>query len=994
MMILRNLNRHLIPFAICFATLCCAHGTASAFTLPTNFSDAAVIEDLQDPDGFDFSPDGRMFISERITGKLRVAKYNQGTDEWTVNPVPFHTFDTPNPVRRSGGLRDITFDPNFASNGYVYAFYMKNGSSVHNRVVRIKASTSNPDIADPTFGVAGEELLIDLPFNNTPPSGGDAGGSSGSHNGGALEFDNNGKLFITTGDGWDGNFAGDPVQSLTTFTGKVLRIDPNDAINKIPLDNPFYGATTGDYRAIYALGLRNPYSMSKHPDTGVLYINEARGTNKASVYIVASAANYKHEGTGLGVATDPWIDASSAGGELITGGAWLSELGGGNFPTAYNGRYFVALWGSNSSSTGRINTISSDDINNATVETFETGIGVVGNNNIPVKPVIARFNSDGELYYMLTTYTTSSAQIRRVRFTSQQTVATPVFDPLGGNTINAVSVTITSVPADADIFYTLNNSTPTQSSTQYVDGNPILISTSSILRARAFKTGFNNSSEASAVYIIGDQTGNVPPDVDAGVDKIGFVGQAISLDGSGTEDPDGNDDFLTGEQWTQLAGPTVSIDDATEEIAFFTPTEEGVYRFRLEVSDGVDVGSDEVVISVVQAPRVLGGLQVLYTFKEGSGTTINDVSEVGTALNLSINSPSLVNWLPSGGVNIVGSAEITSTGASKIIDACKASNEISIEAWVKPNSVNQSGPARIVSLSADVFNRNFTLGQENDRYDTRLRTTSTNQNGVPSLSVPASTVKTELTHVIYTRDASANAAIYINGQPQVVGSVAGNLSNWDNSYNLLLANEAPSTIANRDRPWLGELYMVAVYCDALSAVDVAQNYSAGVDPNTDLTDTDEDLIPDILDNCLNNPNPDQANFDGDAAGDVCDDDKDNDGVDNDAGDADPLNNKVCRDLDADMCDDCAIGVDGLGALPDADTQNDGLDTNGDGKCNLSDTDDDGDGVLDEVDNCPLIANPLQENVDEDEFGDACDPDQQALCVAVKTKNANIVTFCL
>ena len=960
----------------------CVSALVNAFTLPANFTDIPVIENLQDPDGFDFSPDGRMFISERITGNLRVAKYNSMTDTWSLNPTPFHTFDTPSPVRRSAGLRDIAFDPDFANNGFIYAFYMKDGASVHNRVVRIKASTVNPDVADLTFNTSGEQLLIDLPFNNTAPSGGDAGGSSGSHNGGALEFGADGKLYITTGDGWEGAFAGDPVQSLTSFTGKVFRINSDGSI---PTDNPFYNATTGDYRAIYALGLRNPYSMSKHPDTGALYINEARGTNKASIYIVSAGANYQHEGTGLGTTTNAWSDASQAGGELITGGAWLSSTSTGNFPITYNGRYFAALWGSNSSSTGRINTVSSDG---STVETFETGIGVVGSNNIPIKPVITRFNSQGELYYMLTTYTTSSAQIRRVRFTSQETVATPSFNPPGGNTLNQVNVTITTDTPDATIYYTLDNTTPTQSDTEYIEGFPVTIATSAVLRAKAFKPNFNDSSEASAVYIIGDQSNNMPPDVDAGEDKTGFIGQAITLDGSATTDPDGDDDFLTGEQWTQISGPPVTIQDATEEIAFFTPAVEGVYQFRLEVSDGIDSGFDEVIISVIQAPRVLGGLQVLYTFEEGSGTTINDVSGVGTELDLTVNTSNTISWLAGGGIDVTASTDIDSNVASKINTACKASDEVSIEAWITPDSINQSGPARIVSLSDGLFDRNFTLGQQDDRYDTRLRTSTTDDNGTPSLTVPASTVKTELTHVVYTRDASANAAIYINGQPQVVGTVNGDLSVWDDNYKLMLANESTG-----DRPWLGEVYLVAVYCSALSSSEVTQNYSAGLPPFADLTDTDDDLIADVIDNCPNDANTDQANLDGDTEGDVCDGDIDNDGVNNDV-DLDENDNAICSDQDLDMCDDCSIGVDGFGPLADATPNNDGLDTNNDGECNVGDSDDDGDGVNDDVDNCPLLPNSSQLDSDGDDLGDACDPDAQEFCVAVKAQNNNTVMFCL
>ena len=109
---------------------------AQAFTLPTNFTDQSILVNLQDTDGFAFSSDGRLFISERISGRLRVATYNAVNDTWSLNATPFYTFDTPKnsagqpEARRSGGLRDIAFDPNFSSNGFVYAFYMANGSKL------------------------------------------------------------------------------------------------------------------------------------------------------------------------------------------------------------------------------------------------------------------------------------------------------------------------------------------------------------------------------------------------------------------------------------------------------------------------------------------------------------------------------------------------------------------------------------------------------------------------------------------------------------------------------------------------------------------------------------------------------------------------------------------------------------------------------------------------------------------------------------------------
>lgn len=784
-----------------------------AFDLPTGFENVQVISDLADPDGFAFSPDGRMFISERINGRLLVAHYNSSTQEWELNAQPFYTFDIPKnnqdepEAHRSAGLRDIAFDPDFQNNGLIYAFYMKD-DLLHNRVVRIKADDSNPDVADLTFGVGGEELLLEVPFNN--------GISSGSHNGGAVEFGSDGLLYITTGDGWEGENAGDPVQSLSTFTGKVFRIQPDGTI---PTDNPFYGSAAGDYRAIYALGLRNPYSMSRNPDTGVLYINEARGDKKDQIYIVEAGANYQHEGSGIGTNRSPWAYGADAGSELITGGAWYPESGG-PFPAQYWGAYFVALWGSNSSTTGQISYVQSDQDNS--VFAFETAVGEAGSNGIHVKPVVTRIGPDGNLYYMMTTYTTESGAIHMVRYTDQETVVTPVLSPAGGHYFNPVSVTMSTTTPDADIYYTLDNSEPTQASTPY--SGSIDISVNTIVKAKAFKTGLNPSSTASGVYTIGEQPDNIPPVVDAGADVVVPVGQVVTLDGSGSYDPDGDDDFLTDEQWAQLSGPPINIVDATEEIAFFTPVVAGEYLFELEMSDGFDFASDTVLVTAVAPPRINNGIVAYYTFDEESGTTIHDTAENGPPLDLQIEPGSNTSWLADGGLVVSGNSTISGAD-TKIHNACTSSNGITIEAWLTPANVTQDGPARIISFSTDTLNRNFTLGQEGDRYDVRLRTTNTNDNGVPSLAVPAATVEAELTHVVYTRTPAGVANIYVNGLLLTTGSVTGDFSNWNDSYELLLANEATS-----ERPWLGTYHLAAIFCRALAQSEVEQNFYAGPEP--------------------------------------------------------------------------------------------------------------------------------------------------------------------
>ena len=108
------------------------------------------------------------------------------------------------------------------------------------------------------------------------------------------------------------------------------------------------------------------------------------------------------------------------------------------------------------------------------------------------------------------------------------------------------------------------------------------------------------------------------------------------------------------------------------------------------------------------------------------------------------------------------------------------------------------------------------------------------------------------------------------------------------------------------------------------------------------SDSDSDSINDELDNCPLTDNPDQTDTDSDGSGDACDLDDDNDGV-RDRDDRNDFNPKICEDSDSDRCDDCSVGKDQFGLLPDNDPLNDGSDHDSDGRCDITD-DDDGDGL--------------------------------------------------
>ena len=109
--------------------------SARAATLPAGFAETQVANGLTSPTAMDFAPDGRLFVCLQ-GGNLRVIK-NGG-----LLATPFLTLTVDSSGER--GLLGVTFDPNFASNNFVYVYYTVPGSPAHNRVSRF---TANGDVA-------------------------------------------------------------------------------------------------------------------------------------------------------------------------------------------------------------------------------------------------------------------------------------------------------------------------------------------------------------------------------------------------------------------------------------------------------------------------------------------------------------------------------------------------------------------------------------------------------------------------------------------------------------------------------------------------------------------------------------------------------------------------------------------------------------------------------------------------------------------------------
>lgn len=285
--------------------------------LPAGFTETVVAAGLHAPSTMAVAPDGRIFVGEQ-DGTIRVIDHGQ------LQAAPFAVLSTLSTVER--GLVGMTVGPHFATDHDLYVYY-STAASPHVRISRFDATGD-------TAGPGGEHVLVDLPRINPK--------SFFSHLGGAMAFGSDGKLYVGTGEiGTSSN-----AQSLNTPYGKVLRFN---ADGSIPQDNPYFRQTRGINRAIWARGLRNPFTGSLDPATGAFLINDVGLDKWEKIDLVSPRANYGWPVTELVTArtaqrfTAPVFSYahgdSPIEGEAITGGAFYRPPVD-QFPAQYVGAFF------------------------------------------------------------------------------------------------------------------------------------------------------------------------------------------------------------------------------------------------------------------------------------------------------------------------------------------------------------------------------------------------------------------------------------------------------------------------------------------------------------------------------------------------------------------------------------------------------------------------------------------------------------------------------
>jgi glucose/arabinose dehydrogenase len=334
------------------------HGVVKAATLPPGFVETPVVTELDRPMTMAIAPDGRVFICEQ-TGAVKVVK------DGVLLSDKFTTVPTLGNFER--GLTGIALDPGFTTNGFMYLCYAP-VDAASNVIVRVTASAANADIADPSSTV--------VLFHGPPHIG-------PNHFAGGLAFGVDGKLYATFG---YNDTTNNSAQELTSLYGKLVRINPDGSI---PTDNPFYNTASGNNRAIYAYGFRNPYTLAVQPGTGRIFVNDVGESSWEEVNDIIPGGNYgwpTYEGLSQPPALSPlWLYPHSEGLAVIGGAFYNPPVT--QFPASFVGVYFVADY-----TQGWVKMI---DLNqNNTVSTFRTPDGGA------LGPVSVKLAPDGSLYVL------------------------------------------------------------------------------------------------------------------------------------------------------------------------------------------------------------------------------------------------------------------------------------------------------------------------------------------------------------------------------------------------------------------------------------------------------------------------------------------------------------------------------------------------------------------------------------------------------------------
>jgi glucose/arabinose dehydrogenase len=266
---------------------------APAQTLGVAVQATVVAEGLKNPWSLAFLPDGRMLVTERSLGNLRIV----GKDGRLSEPVA----GAPAVYNKGqGGLLDVALDPAFKSNRLIYLSYAEPQADGTNNTAVARGKL----VEGPSPHIEGMTVI----YHQKPSL------ASPLHFGSRLVFARDGKLFVTQGERsiLDGQRQ---ARDLESGLGKIVRINPDGSI---PRDNPFV-RTPGARPETWSLGHRNVQAAALHPQTGELWEVEFGPQGGDEVNIARKGKDYGWPTISYGVNYGP-AKAPITGGETQRAG--------------------------------------------------------------------------------------------------------------------------------------------------------------------------------------------------------------------------------------------------------------------------------------------------------------------------------------------------------------------------------------------------------------------------------------------------------------------------------------------------------------------------------------------------------------------------------------------------------------------------------------------------------------------------------------------------
>jgi glucose/arabinose dehydrogenase len=531
-----------------------ASPVAAITNLPDNFTETVFTGGVDRPTTMRFAPDGRLFVLEQ-DGKV-----------WIVEPNGNKTEGIDLNVDGVGerGLLGIAFDPNFASNNYVYLYYTVPNTPRFNRISRFTLTGTS---------LGSEFKLMDL----DPLSG------ATNHNGGAMNFGADGKLYIAVGD----NATASNSQTLNNRHGKILRINSDGSI---PNDNPFYTEASGENRSIWALGLRNPFNFDVQPGTGKIYLNDVGAGSWEEINEGIAGANYgwpDTEGdfdqsefpnyTRPLYAYSSKNDATGEGCSII--GAAFYNPTTVTFPTQFVGDYFFGDY-------------CADWIrhyDSATDSATEFAAGLTGGGMVDMV-----VSEAGDLYYL----SRNSKTVYRITYQTPQSAPVITQEPQSVTVATGASATFTcdatGNPAPTFKWQRNGEDIPNATEKSYTIEGVTQADNGATFRCIATNTLGSDTSEEATLTV----TANTIPTATITTPTEGTkynAGQTISYSGTGIDTEDGTLPasaftwevvFHHADHTHPFIAPFSGVTEGTFEIPRTGHTETDVwYRIRLTVTD-------------------------------------------------------------------------------------------------------------------------------------------------------------------------------------------------------------------------------------------------------------------------------------------------------------------------------------------------------------------------------------------------------------------------